>query len=137
MEPLLFGLLLTGASLAMLSPVELRRRVAARALRSAHAVGRVIGIEHHHRSTADETMPPLLVPRVCFESGGARHEFLARQGADVTAPAVGTLVALRFDPDHPETAELVRRDEEVRSQLALAIAGAAGILLTAVALALA
>lgn len=134
MEPVLFGLFVMGATLAALSPVELRRRLAGRAAHSMHALGRVVGVERHHRSTADEALAPLLVPRVRFECDGGTHEFLATHDAATTAPAVGAAVALRYVPHHPETVELDRREEDARCQRQLVLAGLAGLALTSLSM---
>lgn len=137
MEPLVFGLFVAGAALAALAPVELRRRVAARAAHSMRAFGRVVGIERHHRSTADEAMAPLLVPRVRFECDGGTHEMLAVHDAATSAPAVGATVALRYVPHHPETVELDRAEADARDQRNLLVAGAAGLAMTLLSLLLA
>lgn len=137
MEPLLFGLFVAGSSLAALAPVELRRRVADRAAHSMRAFGRVVGIERRHRSTADEVMPPLLVPRVRFECDGGTHEVLALHDAATVAPTVGATVALRYVPHQPETVELDRAEADARDQRHLLVAGAAGLALTVLSLLLA
>lgn len=137
MEPHALVMAAIGVALCVLVPAELKKQLAARRSRSARTIGRVVGIERVHRSTADEALAPLLLPRVRFHCEGRDHEFVARSRESVDAPPLGATVALRYEPHHPETAEIDRADLEAQVRTGMFVLIGLGVLCTVAALLLA
>ena len=137
MEPQALVMAVIGMALCLLAPAELKKQLAARRSRSARTIGRVVGIERVHRSTADEVIAPLQLPRVRFQCDGRDHEFVARSLESLEAPPVGATVALRLEPHHPETAEIDRADLEAQVRAGMFVLAGVGVLCTGLALLLA